>query len=143
MDFVIDTNVFFNVKNKEEPYYAASKTLLDSIDEGMNTALISTVVLAEIFAGYYLTREIREKEEFLLHVLTSQNYKVVDVSVRIAEEGARIKSETRLKLPDAIVAATATTTKTKYVVTNDSESFRKAAKLVKVVTPEKFLRETG
>ncbi len=143
MDFVIDTNIFLNVKNKEERYYAASKTLLDSVDDGKNTALISTVVLAEICAGYYLTGEIKEKEEFLLHVLSSQNYRVVDVSVRIADEAALIRSETRLKLPDAIVAATGTTAKSEYVVTNDIESFKKAAKFIKAMTPEKFLAETG
>ncbi len=143
MDFVIDTNVFLNVKNREEPYYASSRNLLDSIDDGHNKALISTIVLAEICAGYYLTREIREKEEFLLHILSSQNYRVVDVSVRIADEPALIRSETGLKLPDAIVVATGTIGKAQYVVTNDIDSFKKASKFIKVLTPEKFISETN
>jgi len=62
MDFVIDTNVFLNVKNREEPFYASSKTVLDSVDDGKNKALLSTVVLAEICAGYYLIREIKERK---------------------------------------------------------------------------------
>jgi predicted nucleic acid-binding protein len=141
MDFVIDTNIFLNVKNREDRYYEDSKTLLDSVDDGKHIALISTVVLAEICAGYYLAGEIKEKEEFLLHVLSSQNYRVVDVSVRIADEAALLRSKTSLKLPYAIVAATATTTKTNYVVTNDLDSFKKAAKYVKIATPLKFLEE--
>lgn|SRR5487761_254152 len=142
MEFVIDTNVFLNVKNREEPYYDHSKSVLDSVDDGRNWALLSTVVLAEICSGYYSTSEIREKEEFLLHVLSSRNYKVVDVNVRIADEAARIRSETGLKLPDAIVAATGTIGKAKYIVTNDVDSFKKASKFIRVRTPKEFIVDT-
>jgi len=82
MEFAIDTNVFLNVKNREEPYYAYSKSILDSVDGGRNKAFVSTVVIAEICSGYYLTREIDEKEEFLLHLLSSQNYEVVEDILR-------------------------------------------------------------
>jgi predicted nucleic acid-binding protein len=143
MEFVIDTNVFLNVKNKEQPYFNYSKSVLDSIDDGRNKAFLSTVVIAEICSGYYLTREIEEKEEFLLHVLSSQNYEVVDVSISIADEAARIRSETGLKLPDAIIVATGIIEKTKYVVTNDTDSFRKASKAITVRTPREFVSELG
>ena len=143
MEFVIDTNVFLNVKNKEQPYFNYSKSVLDSIDDGRNKAFLSTVVIAEICSGYYLTREIEEKEEFLLHVLSSQNYEVVDVSISIADEAARIRSETGLKLPDAIIVATGIIEKTKYVVTNDTDSFRKASKAIEVRTPREFISELG
>jgi predicted nucleic acid-binding protein len=142
MEFVIDTNVFLNVKNREKPYFEYSKSILDSVDDGRNKAFISTVVIAEICSGYYLTREIQEKEEFLLHLLSSQNYKVVDVSVTVADEAARIRSETGLKLPDAIIVATGTTAKAKYVVTNDTDSFKKASKTIGIRTPKEFITET-
>ena len=143
MEFAIDTNVFLNVKNREEPYYEYSKSILDSVDDGRNKAFVSTVVIAEICSGYYLTREIQEKEEFLLHLLSSQNYEVVDVNVSIADEAARIRSETGLKLPDAIVAATGIIAKAKYVITNDTESFKKASKTIRVRTPKEFITETA
>jgi predicted nucleic acid-binding protein len=143
MEFAIDTNVFLNVKNREEPYFEYSKNILDSIDDGRNKAFVSTVVIAEISPGYHLTREIQEKEEFLLHLLSSQNYEVVDVSVNIADEAARIRSETGLKLPDAIIAATGTIAKAKYVVTNDTESFKKVFKTIGVRTPKEFITETA
>jgi predicted nucleic acid-binding protein len=142
MEFTIDTNVFLNVKNREEPYYDYSKSILDSVDEGRNKAFVSTVVIAEICSGYYLTHEVQEKEEFLLHLLSSQNYEVVDVSIGIADEAARIRSETGLKLPDAIIAATGIIAKAKYVVTNDTESFKKASKTIGVRTPREFITET-
>ena len=143
MEIVIDTNVFLNVKNREQPYFNYSKSLLDSVDDGLNKAFLSTVVIAEICSGYYLTREIEEKEEFLLHVLSSQNYEVVDVNVSIADEAARIRSDTGLKLPDAIIAATGIIEKAKYVVTNDTDSFKKTSKAIGVRTPKEFISEIG
>jgi len=142
MEFIIDTNVFLNVKNREQPYCEYSKSVLDSIDDGRNKAFVSTVVIAEICSGYYLTNEVKEKEEFLLHIMSSQNYEVVEVSVRIADEAARIRSETGLKLPDAIIAATGIIAKAEYVVTNDIESFKKASNTIRVRTPKELVTET-
>lgn len=143
MEFAIDTNVFLNVKNREEPHYSYSKSVLDSIDDGLNKAFVSTVVIAEICTGYYLTHEIEEKKEFLLHLLSSENYTIVDVSTTIADEAARIRSETGLRLPDAIIAATGTLAKAKYVVTNDTEAFKKASKTIGVRTPKELTTETA
>jgi predicted nucleic acid-binding protein len=38
---VLDTNVFINVKNREEPYYPFSKRVLDWIDEGAMNGIVS------------------------------------------------------------------------------------------------------
>ena len=72
MEIVVDANVFLNVKDKEEPFYSYSERILNSIDEGRNRAILSTVVLAEICCGYYLTGETKDKDEFVLHVSSSQ-----------------------------------------------------------------------
>jgi len=61
MEVVIDTNVFLNVKNREEPFYSYSEQLLNSIDEGRNKAVLPTIVVAEVCCGYYLTGEIEDK----------------------------------------------------------------------------------
>jgi len=62
----------------------------------------------------------------------------VDVSARIADEAARIRSETGLKLPDAIVAATGTIGKAECIVTNDIISFRRASKFIRAISPKEF-----
>ncbi len=143
MEFAIDTNVFLNVKNREAPYYSYSKSVLDSVDEGRNSALLSTVVISEICCGYYLTRELPEKDEFLLYVRSARNHRIVDVDISLADKAAQIKSETGLKLPDAIIVATGVVEKAKYVVTNDVDSFKKASKFITVRSPKEFMVEVG
>ena len=84
----IDTNVFIDVKNKE-PSYSFSKQVLDWIDEGRVKGVVSTVVIAEMCAGYYETKELREKDDFLTDLLSSPNYEVVEVSAGVAGEAGR------------------------------------------------------
>jgi predicted nucleic acid-binding protein len=142
MEIVIDANVFLNVKNKEEPFYPYSEQVLNSVDEGRNKAFLSTVVVAEICCGYYLTGETKDKEDFILHVSSSQNFSIVDLNTLIADQAAYVRSETGMKLPDAIIVATAMIQKANRIITNDKDSFKKAAKLVKIQTSKEFVMST-
>lgn len=139
MEIVVDANVFLNVKNKEEPFYSYSERVLNSIDEGRNRAILSTVVIAEICCGYYQTGESKDKDEFILHVSSSQNYHVMDVNTMIADQAAYVRSKTGMKLPDAIIVATGIIGKAKRIITNDKDSFKKAARLTKVQTSKEFV----
>ena len=142
MEIVIDANVFLNVKNKEEPFYSYSEQILNSVDEGRNKALLSTVVVAEICCGYYLTGETKDKDDFILHVSSSQNFSIIDLNTLIADQAAYVRSKTGMKLPDAIIAATAMIEKADRIITNDKDSFKKAAKLAKIQTSKEFVMST-
>jgi predicted nucleic acid-binding protein len=138
MEIVVDANIFLNVKNREEPFYSYSEQILNSIDDGRNRAILSTVVIAEICCGYYLTGETKDKDDFILHVSSSQNYHVIDVNTLIADQAAYIRSKTGMKMPDAIIVATGIVEKAKSIITNDKDSFKKAAKLIKIQTSKEF-----
>ncbi len=139
MEIVVDANVFLNVKNKEEPFYSYSEQLLNSIDEGRNRAVLSTIIIAEICCGFYLTGESRDKDDFILHISSSQNYRVIDVNTLIADQAAYVRSTTGMKLPDAIIVATGIVGKARGVVTNDKDSFKKATKLIRIQTSKEFV----
>jgi predicted nucleic acid-binding protein len=47
-----------------------------------------------------------------------------------------------MKLPDAIIVATAMIQKANRIITNDKDSFKKAAKLVKIQTSKEFVMST-
>ena len=139
---LIDTNVFITVKNREEPHCASAKAVFDKIDEGALRGVISTIVLAEMCSGYYASGEEREKDEFLTHILASPNYRVVEVTVGIADEAGRIRASTGLRLPDALIFASGLREKADFFITYD-ESLRKADSLIKTVTAEELIHRLG
>lgn len=140
MKAVIDTNIFIHVKNREEPYYIPSKAILDKIDEGALEGVISTIVIAEMSSGYHAAGELREKDEFLTHIVSSQNYRVVEVTVGIADEAGRIRASTGLRLPDALIVASGLKEQAEYLVTYD-ESLRKADNHIKIATAKEMMSE--
>jgi predicted nucleic acid-binding protein len=137
----LDTNVFLSLINKE-PLSDYSKSILDRIDAGDLSCVVSTVVIAEMCVGYHAAGQVREKDDFLTHLEASQSYDVVELSVGVADQAGRIKAETGLRLPDAIVVASAVKGGATCLISND-ELLRKAAKFIKVVGTKEFLDETS
>lgn len=99
----LDTNVFIAVKNREEGYEYCER-ILDAIDDGLIEAFVSPIVISEVLVGYYRNKEEIEAKKFLEHLL--QRYKVRNVDIEVAKISAKLR-ETGLKLPDAIITATA------------------------------------
>ena len=137
MNVSVDTNVFVGVINKE-PNSASSREILDRIDSGSLRCAVSTVVVAEICAGYHIAGQVNEKDDFLAHLRSSQNYDIVELSMGIADEAGRIRAVTGLKLPDAIIVASALKGESECLITND-DSLKRAGKFVRVVTTREFV----
>ncbi|MFQ5871131.1 MAG: type II toxin-antitoxin system VapC family toxin [Candidatus Geothermarchaeales archaeon] len=138
----IDTNIFVSVRNREEPYCGPSRAVLDMADEGALEGVVSTVVVTEICSGYHTAGELKEKDEFLTHILTSPNYVVADVSVDIADEAGRIRAEAGLKLPDALMVTAGLKMKADYLITYD-ESLREADSYVEAITAGELVEMLG
>ena len=135
---IIDTNVFLNVINREEPHLGPSKELLDLVDAGEVKAVVSVITIAELSTGFYLMGDERGRREFLLHVMSSDNYTVAPVDVGVADSAGRIRAETGLRLPDSIIVSSGLKERVEFIVTHD-EGFRVAEKYVKSVTPEELV----
>jgi predicted nucleic acid-binding protein len=131
---VLDTNIFLNVINREEPFFKNSSTLLDLIDDGRLFGIVSTISVAELATGYYAAGDEAGLRRFLLHLLSSENYQLVDVDSSVAELAGKIRNETGLRLPDALIIASGLKAGAVNVVTCDDE-FKKAEKTLKSVTP--------
>ncbi|MDA4134239.1 MAG: PIN domain-containing protein [Thaumarchaeota archaeon] len=137
MRIALDTNVFVGVLNKE-PSSADSRKILDRIDSGSLGGVVSTLVIAEMCAGYHMAGQTEEKDDFLTHLEASQSYEIVELSTGVADQAGRIKAETGLKLPDAIVVASAMKGGAEFLVSND-ESLKKVAKFIRVLSSREFV----
>jgi predicted nucleic acid-binding protein len=135
---VLDTNIFLNVINQEEPFFSDSSALLDLVDDGRFFGVVSTISVAELSVGYYAAGDEAGLRRFLLHLLSSENYQLVDVDSNVAELAGKIRNETGLRLPDALIIASGLKAGADRVVTGDEE-FKRAEKILKSVSPSEFL----
>ncbi len=136
---IIDTNVFLSVINREEPSFSPSKELLDLVDAGEVKAVISVITIAELSTGFYLMGDERGRKEFLLHVMSSENYKVAPVDVGVADSAGRIRAETGLRLPDSIIVSSGLRERADMIVTHD-EGFKVAGEYIESATPEEIVQ---
>ena len=128
----IDTSVFLNVINRENPFYSYSRKILSAIDDGKIEGSVPTLVIAEILTGYFANRRDTEAEEFLSVSSTNENLKIVPLSTEIALISSRIRASTGLRLLDAVVLGTAVQWHADFLVTND-EHFPKVFGNLKVL----------
>jgi len=105
MKIGLDTNIFLNVKNKEEPFFQYSEAILNAIDEGELKAVISIISIPELCVGYYRKNELIDKDEFIAGLYSNKNYNMIEMNLKVADKAGEIKNKSNLKLADSIITA--------------------------------------
>jgi len=136
----LDANVFLNVKNKEEPFFNFSKSILEKIDDENDDelkAVVSIITITELSVGYYKNNEIKEKDEFISGLYSNKKYKICDLGLNISDKAAELRAEINLKLPDGLIIATALVEGCDVLITNDSK-FEKIETPIDIYNSQKF-----
>jgi predicted nucleic acid-binding protein len=106
MDALFDSNIIIDALNKHQPAFEAIQEF------GANGTALSRVSWIEILAG--------AKTD---HLLATEAYlrgcTIVELTPDIAARAAEVRRKTRLKLPDAIIWATASITE-RRLITRDT-----------------------
>ncbi len=116
---LLDTSVLVAYLAGDEPTSGAASAILDDlVRPGRNAAVVSTVTAAELLvrpiqAG---TASARKVATFLQ---TFPNLVIRSVDFLVAAEAARIRALTGIRMPDALILATAALTSTDRILTND------------------------
>ena len=137
MKIGLDTNIFLNVKNKEKEFYEYSNQILNAVDNHELEAVISIITIAELTVGYYKSNELREKDEFISGLYSNQQYNIINLDLKVADKSAEIRNKTRLKLPDAMITASAILEQCNCLITNDGR-FDNAKTFLSVYTSKEF-----
>ncbi|MBA7644957.1 hypothetical protein ES703_52708 [subsurface metagenome] len=139
MKITIDTNIFINVKEQEEPFFEYSSRLLDAIEDGQLKGVISIITIAELCVGYYDINKPKEKDEYISKLYSQDNYIIVNLDRELADQSAKIRSETNLRLPDSIIVAASLNEKVSFLISNDGK-FNRVKNLIKTCTSEEFCK---
>jgi tRNA(fMet)-specific endonuclease VapC len=136
MKVFVDTSIFVDCLRSNS--IDSSKDFLESI-EGKNSGFTSTIVIAELSVGAYLSQRADALEKtFKIISATS----IIDLNKEIAMLGGKIYSELvrdgkEIELNDCLIAATALSSGIKEIVTRNVDHFKKI-KGIKAVTPEEL-----
>jgi len=122
-DFVLDTNVIVDHLKGLEP---AGKILAQLGRPHLLASVITRIELMS-FEGLALDEE-RQIEEFLRHVI------IVHLNDDVEQAAIKLRRREHLKLPDAVIAATALVTDS-TLITNDNKLMRLNKSGLKIVTP--------
>lgn len=116
---VLDTSTVIAYLNASEVVSPAAREVLETlVATERNPAVISSISVAEV-----MVRPVRELGRVPTHtktfLLDFPGLTVRSADFLVAAEAARVRALTGASLPDALVAATATLTSSKWLITND------------------------
>ena len=125
----LDTSVFIYHFEKHPIYSPLTQELLSSIEKGVRKGITSTITLMEIIVKpLSLGRnDIARKYEALL--MNFPNLDVVDLDRDVIRQAARLRTEYRLRPPDALQASACLLGGAEVFITNDRQLDRLKEKM--------------
>ncbi len=109
--------------------------IFDAIDKKMIQAAISTIVVAEVLVGFYRSSNMDGKKKFQNKI--SVDYEILPVTLDIAEKGAELRAKMAIKLPDALIYASAELGNVDVLISNDHPLNKKSE--LKINSPQEFV----
>ncbi len=116
MKVCVDTNVFISIMNKEADANAC-KRIMRAIEQHELAACVSTIVISEMLVGFYQDEEDREADTFIMKL--KKNYEIFPVTLEIAQNAALLRAKHKIKLPDALVIASAQGANAEFLLSKD------------------------
>ena len=138
---ILDTCTLLKVTNRE-PGHEAVAEILDRVESGEANAAVSTITIAEVAVGYHTSRDEAGLRDFITRLRSAREYIIADLDTATAELAGRIRAETGMRLPDAIIAASGVLAGASHVITDDRQ-FARASAFIAPLTPEEFLERLG
>ena len=118
---LVDTSVVLAYLAGGEKATDLATQLFDAfVATGRNTAALSAITVAEILVRPFRRgpAAVATAEGYLRHF---GDLRLIDVTYDIAREGARIRAQTDLPMPDALIVASASVAEIDVLVTNDRD----------------------
>lgn len=138
----LDTSVFLSQASAADPRQGCAQWLLDAVHAGRFECVISAITAAELL--------VRPSATDPVQALAAQtalrqfpHLRVQDFTLDLAVDAAHVRAVTKLKLPDAIVLATALADRTEAIVHADDAWDTKGqpyASLIKLVNLDHHCR---
>jgi predicted nucleic acid-binding protein len=114
----LDTSAFIYFLTGREPYLTLLLPLFKRVQQGQTRVVVSTVTEAELLVRHYRD-DNAEAVERVEDLLSEAGIRVLPVDRRTARGAALLRARHSLRLPDAIIVATAVEAECEAIVGND------------------------
>jgi predicted nucleic acid-binding protein len=114
----LDTSAFIYFLTGREPYLTLLLPLFKRVQQGQTNIVVSTVTEAEMLVRHYRD-DNSEGIERVEDLLSEAGITVLPVDRRTARGAALLRARHNLRLPDAIIVATAVEAECEAIVGND------------------------
>ena len=117
----LDSNLLIYFIEAHTSYGVLARKVFESIETGRPVAVCSTLSLLEVLVQPYRTQNDQIVNRFYGLLTTYPHLHWVDLSVEVADLGARLRAEYELKTPDAVLLATALHSHATGFIGNDAK----------------------
>jgi predicted nucleic acid-binding protein len=115
----LDTNFFIYTLEAVEPWVRVARRVLAALDEGACSGVTSELSLAECLVKPLQLGQAEVVQTYQAFLQERRFLSVVPITRELLAEAARLRAISRIKLPDAIHAATALQRGCTSFLTND------------------------
>jgi len=115
----LDANFFIYVLEESEPWTRPARSVSQALDRGECAAVTSELSLAECLVKPMASRRTEFIETYLAMLRDHRSISLVPITRDLLIDAARLRALSRIKLPDAIHAATALQSGCASFLTND------------------------
>jgi predicted nucleic acid-binding protein len=115
----LDSSVLIYHLEDVRPYSDLTEGLFAAIGRGAPAAVLSTISVAELLVKPWRERQPAQVTAFERFVVSLPNASVIAPDVGMANEAARLRAAYGIRLPDALLVATARRERAQAFVTND------------------------
>ncbi|MGB3294136.1 MAG: PIN domain-containing protein [Phormidesmis sp.] len=115
----LDANIWIYALENFAKYSRSLQALLEATDAGILTIVTSELSLSEILVKPYRETDVAKQKSYTEFLVDTTNVTALPIERDILISAAKIRANTKLKLPDAIHAASAMASECTTFLTND------------------------
>ncbi|HXK57745.1 MAG TPA: type II toxin-antitoxin system VapC family toxin [Gammaproteobacteria bacterium] len=125
---LLDTVALIYFLEENERYSKSAEKIFNRIESGQLQGVIASLVFAELLVPLYRSGDPQAATGLSNRLRNFRNLEVIPLTTEISMGAARLRADYGLRTPDAIHAATAISTQSTGILTND--------KRLKMLSPE-------
>jgi predicted nucleic acid-binding protein len=136
----LDTAIFIYHFERHPRYFPLTRELFSSIEAGLRKGVTSTITLMEIIVKPLALRRQNVARKYEALLVNFPNLDIVDLERNVIRQAARLRTEYRIRPPDALQASASLLYGAGVFITNDALLKRMQGKL-EVIVLDDFIDE--